>query len=84
MNRFTEEQIKKINSVLALSNINIDLTNEENLNKSLSDLQIDSLRVLGIIVNLEEKFNVHMDDEEIAKVKNLGELLNLLASTINK
>ena len=84
MDRFSEEQIKKINSVLKEQKINVDLNNEANLQKSLTDLGIDSLSALKIIVNLEEKFNIHMDDQEIAKVKNLQELTDLLYKTINK
>ena len=84
MDRFSEEQIKKINSVLKEQRINVDLNNEANLQKSLTDLGIDSLSALKIIVNLEEKFNIHMDDQEIAKVKNLQELTDLLYKTINK
>ena len=84
MDKFSEEQIKKINAVLKEQKVNVDLNNEANLQKSLTDLGIDSLSALSIIVNLEEKFNVHLDDQEIAKVKNLQELTDLLYKTINK
>lgn len=83
MNKLSEEQIKKINAVLKEQKINVDLTNESDLQKNLTDLGIDSLNALSIIVNLEEKFNIHMDDQEIAKIKNLQELINLLSKTIN-
>ena len=83
MNKLSEEQIKKINAVLKEQKINVDLTNEGDLQKNLTDLGIDSLNALSIIVNLEEKFNIHMDDQEIAKIKNLQELINLLSKTIN-
>lgn len=83
MNKLSEEQIKKINAVLKEQKINVDLTNEVDLQKNLTDLGIDSLNALSIIVNLEEKFNIHMDDQEIAKIKNLQELINLLSKTIN-
>lgn len=78
MNNFSEEQIKKINSVLKTQKVNIDINNQKDLDKTLSDLGIDSLSALGIIVNLEEKFNVHLDDEKIAKVKTIRNLLTLL------
>lgn len=84
MNKFTDEQKKIITAVLKSQKVNIDIDNPNDLNKSLSDVGIDSLAALGIIVNLEEKFNVHMDDEKIAKVKNISSLLDLLAETINK
>lgn len=83
MNKLSEEQIKKINAVLKEQKINVDLTNESDLQKNLTDLGIDSLNALSIIVNLEEKFNIHMDDQEIAKIKNLQELIDLLSKTIN-
>ncbi|MBO6021598.1 acyl carrier protein [bacterium] len=83
MNKLSEEQIKKINAVLKEQKINVDLTNEADLQKNLTDLGIDSLNALSIIVNLEEKFNIHMDDQEIAKIKNLQELISLLSKTIN-
>ena len=83
MNKLSEEQIKKINAVLKEQKINVDLTNEADLQKNLTDLGIDSFNALSIIVNLEEKFNIHMDDQEIAKIKNLQELINLLSKTIN-
>ncbi|MBO7043366.1 hypothetical protein J6W34_02305 [bacterium] len=83
MNKLSEEQIKKINAVLKEQKINVDLTNEADLQKNLTDLGIDSLNALSIIVNLEEKFNIHMDDQEIAKIKNLQELVSLLSKTIN-
>lgn len=83
MNKLSEEQIKKINAVLKEQKINVDLTNEADLQKNLTDLGIDSLNALSIIVNLEEKFNIHMDDQEIAKIKNLQELIDLLSKTIN-
>ena len=42
MDKFSEEQIKKINAVLKEQKVNVDLNNEANLQKSLTDLGIDS------------------------------------------
>lgn len=83
MNRFSEDQIKKINSVLKSQKININLDDDNELNKTLSDVGIDSLSALGIIVNLEEKFDVHLDDEKIAKIKTIKDLLDLLYEQLN-
>lgn len=83
MNKFSEDQIKKINSVLKIQKINVNLDDDNELNKTLSDVGIDSLSALGIIVNLEEKFDVHLDDEKIARIKTIKDLLDLLYEQLN-
>ncbi len=47
-----------------------------NLNVTLKDLGIDSLEMMGLIVNIEESLGVILDDDTLNHLKTLNDLVN--------
>ncbi len=47
-----------------------------NLNLTLKDLGIDSLEMMGLIVNIEDSLGVTLDDETLNQLKTLNDLVN--------
>ncbi|MDR0545315.1 MAG: phosphopantetheine-binding protein [Mycoplasmataceae bacterium] len=62
--------------IKAASNANINLQiNDSTMLATLKSLNIDSLSVMGIIVNVEKELGVQLDDEDLQKLKTLGDLV---------
>ncbi|MGH3938492.1 MAG: acyl carrier protein [Pseudonocardiaceae bacterium] len=57
-------------------------TSEITLDKSfVDDLDIDSLSMVEIAVQLEDKFGVKVPDEELANLKTVGDAVDYVAKT---
>lgn len=50
---------------------------------TFSELMMDSLDLVEIIMEIEDAFSVEISDEELEKVKNLGELVELISEKSN-
>lgn len=44
----------------------------------LKDLQINSARLVDIIIKCEDVFNVIIEDEEAEQIRNIGDAVNLI------
>jgi acyl carrier protein len=44
------------------------------------DLDIDSARLVDIVLDLEEKFNITIDDTKLDEIKTVGDIVNLVDS----
>lgn len=63
--------------IKAAKNANINLQiNDTSLLSTLKSLNIDSLTVMGIIVNVEKELNIRLNDEDLQKLKTLGDLVS--------
>ncbi|MGH3795517.1 MAG: acyl carrier protein [Pseudonocardiaceae bacterium] len=57
-------------------------TNEITLEKSfVDDLDIDSLSMVEIAVQVEDRFGVKVPDEELANLKTVGDAVDYVAKT---
>lgn len=52
-------------------------------NDRLSDLDLDSLDKIGIIVALEDEFDIEIDDEEAEKSQTIGDIVDNLVSVLH-
>ncbi len=58
------------------------LKNEFNRNdidektRFVEDLQADSVRLLEIVMDVEEEFDIELDDEKLSELKNVEDVVN--------
>lgn len=64
---------------LAVENLDID-EEDVDLEKSISDLDIDSIDMLDFIMTIEEEYNIEFSDDELDKIEKLGDILDLIES----
>lgn len=53
----------------------------ENLNEQTNmadDLEIESLDIVSIVIDIEDKFNIEIDNDSIKKMSTVGNCLNLI------
>ena len=44
----------------------------------LSDLKVNSARLVDIVLDFEERFNIEIDDDEADKIITIGDAVNLV------
>ena len=54
-----------------------------NKDKTLKELGLDSLSVIGVIVKLENELKIYISDETIGKIQTLDQLVNAIEETLN-
>lgn len=60
-----------------------DVWKNFNENSSIiSDLKINSARIVDIVIDIEEKYNIEITDEELDKLAHFEDILNLIKSKI--
>lgn len=75
-----EETIKKIMAKSFL--VKIDrLTDDTHL---INDLDVDSLGVFEMVINLEDEFGIEFKDKELLKFETVGEAVKVLVQLIEK
>jgi len=61
-----------------------DVWNDFNDNSSIiSDLKINSARIVDIVIDLEEKYDIEISDEELEKLTCFKDIVKLIDSKIN-
>lgn len=61
-----------------------DVWNNFDENSSIvSDLKINSARVVDIVIDLEEKYDIEISDEELEKLTRFKDIVKLIDSKIN-
>lgn len=58
----------------------------ENFNENssiISDLKINSARIVDIVIDLEEKYDIEITDEELEKLTCFKDIVKLIDSKIN-
>lgn len=64
--------------------INIDMVDDDYLNSFfVSDLGVDSLKVVEIVMECETKYGIVVDTDEVLDLKTVGDLIELIYSKIN-
>lgn len=71
----TEETLRKI--LEKRTNIK-----EVDLNKPISELGLDSLDLVEVMLEIEEELGITFSSDEIGEVKTLGEVKNLIDSKL--
>ncbi len=46
------------------------------------DLDIDSARLVDLVLNLEDDFGIRIEDDNIESIKTVGDVVNLVANKI--
>ena len=54
-----------------------------NKDKTLKELGLDSLSVIGVIVKLENELKIYISDETLGKIQTLDQLVNAIEETLN-
>lgn len=70
------EEIKKQLAVIA----KVDAIDE---NMKLSELGLDSLDVVELLLQLEEQYDIHFDDIDMTNFKTVGDLLASIEQKLN-
>ena len=78
-----KEILEKIRKIAKEQKLNVDLS-IANKDKSLKELGLDSLAVIGVIVKLENELNIYISDETLGKIQTLDQLVTAIEETINK
>ena len=71
--------LNKINKIAKDLNINLSV---ENKDKTLKELGLDSLAVIGVIVKLENELKIHVSDEVLSEIKTLEQLVEAIENAI--
>ena len=72
---------KVLNSISGVSNID---TNELKLEDNLSDLGLDSLDVIDIIMDIEREFNIAIPDADVEKMNTVDDMIKYVESKVDK
>ena len=71
---------KIIEAISAQAKVDSSLITEET---NILDLDIDSLGILKIIMDVESSFGVRFDDEEIVEIRTANDIKNLILKKFN-
>lgn len=67
--------------LIALANENLDIDfSEMEMTTQLSDLDIDSIDMLDLIMLIEEKFEIEFEEDELDEIETLGDIAELIES----
>ncbi len=78
-----KEILEKIKKIAKEQKLNVDLSTA-NKDKSLKELGLDSLAVIGLIVKLENELKIYISDETLGKIQTLDKLVVAIEEAINK
>jgi acyl carrier protein len=71
--------IEKNEIIKIIKDIDLDINiNENDFNKTLKEIGLDSLDTFNLISEIETVFNKKISDDSFVKIKSLNDLLNLL------
>ncbi|QGZ97674.1 acyl carrier protein [Mycoplasma sp. NEAQ87857] len=54
-----------------------------NLDTNVKELNIDSLDLAMLVVDLENKFNITISDEELMSIQQIKDIINLVEKNLN-
>ena len=70
-------------NILKKYTLDKNVWNDFNDNSSIiSDLKINSARIVDIIIDIEEKYNIEITDDELDKLKCFQDIVELIKSKI--
>lgn len=72
-----------IKRILEIISVYVDMpSNSYDENTNFIDLGIDSLRMIKIIIDIEEAFGVSFEDSEIVDIKNALDIENFISQKL--
>lgn len=74
-----EDQIKKIMAKSFL--VKLDKLTDD---ATFADLNVDSLGVFEMVINLEDEYGIEFKDKELLKFQTVGEAVKILSEIITK
>jgi acyl carrier protein len=80
MNKLVFDTIKKITND---RNVKVNIT-EATLNITLKEMKVDSLEIMGIIVDTENQLNVRIPDDDLGSIKTFSDLITAFDKQLNK
>jgi len=72
------DEIKEIIRKYAFDKTLVDSANENS--KIISDLRINSARVVDIVLDIEEKYNIEIDDKSLEKIITIKDTIDIIKS----
>ncbi len=75
---------KILDKIIKIANdqkLKVDLS-VENKDKTLKELGLDSLSIIGVIVKLENELGIYVSDEVLAKIQTLDQLVSVIETTL--
>jgi len=81
MNETKEKLIKILKTYSFNEPVFYTLTDESDLK---DDLDINSARIIDIVLDIEEEFKIEIDDKAITKIRKFGDIVEIINSKINK
>lgn len=78
-----KEILEKIKKIAKEQKLKVDLS-VDNKDKSLKELGLDSLAVIGVIVKLENELKIYISDEILGKIQTLEQLVAAVEEALNK
>ena len=76
------EKVKEIVSPYALDTESI--AKATNDSRFLDDFQINSARLIDVIISFEDEFNIEIDDDSAGIILTMGEATDLICAEIKK
>ena len=73
-----------LKKILEIISIQLDVPTE-NLNEEciLTELGVDSLTLMKIIMGIENTFDIHIDDDEIVDLRTITDIANLTVRKVS-
>ena len=73
-----------LKKILEIISIQLDVPTE-NLNEEsiLTELGVDSLMLMKIIMGIENTFDIHIDDDEIVDLRTITDIANLTVRKVS-
>ncbi len=72
-----EQTLNKLYDVIE-DELGIDKSNFRETSKISSDLDVNSLELLNVIMAIEEAFNMTFDEDDLKKLKTIGDIANYI------
>ena len=82
INTMNKDILNRIIRIAKEQKLKVDLS-IANKDKTLKELGLDSLSVIGVIVKLENELKIYISDETIGKIQTLDQLVNAIEETLN-
>lgn len=73
--------ISDLNKILSNKNVSVKI-DDKNINTNFKDLGADSLKMLEIIMDVEEKYSITLPDDELIKIKSANDLIDLIIKNV--
>jgi len=67
-------------AALMAKHFDVDASTITDDTKLVDDLQADSIKIMELILDMEDEFDIEVSDEEAEKITTVGQIVDYLAS----